>query len=80
MGGVGLLYSGKILNQFGSRSARPGGASRRAGRSLAGGWGGAGGGGRGDTQRELGPFFLGWTTLLGFLGRVALLYSGKVLN
>ena len=48
----------------------------------------------GDTQRNLAPpaeglseihkeiwdLFLGWTTLLGFLGRVALLYSGKVLN
>ena len=44
------------------------------------GWGGVGGGGRGDTQREVGPFFLGLTTLLVFLGAVVLLYSSKILN
>ena len=38
------------------------------------------GGALGDTQRNLGPFFLGLTTLLVFLGAVVLLYSSKVLN
>ena len=38
------------------------------------------GGALGDTQRNLGPFFLGLTTLLVFLGAEVLLYSSKVLN